>query len=79
MCFFNMENRMADNCNTADIHMDNMDSNYMGIDSYKDNKVGIKHFQGSYQPNLLEMAPQIQIQNQLHLVQNLCHNHRAYC
>ena len=78
MCFFNMEIHRADNCNTADIHMDNMDMESMGIDNYKDNKVGIKHFQGSYLPNLLKMAPQFQIQNQLHLCHNLCHIDRTY-
>ncbi len=50
--------------------------------THKDSKVEIMHCQGSYRINLLKMAPQFQIQNQLHLVHNLCHNlchnHRAY-
>lgn len=51
------------------------------MDIHKDSKgskVEIMHCQGSCRINLLEMAPQFQIQNQLHLGHNLCHNHCAY-
>lgn len=76
MCFFNTGIRMVDNCNTKDTHKD---SNYMDThtDSYKDNKAGTTHYQGSYLLNLLKTDPLAQIRIH-HAVGNFCHNFDAY-